>query len=127
MNYKSNIIDYIWYIGEALKKKDHNSMSGESVLLTVWLFGIFAPLILPLTYQFIGNPATMIIGILLIFFPFIFCKLRYTQYRKEEIFKHYSGLKSLYRRLFAILITTVLLTIVNFTLMYHLGFIVKKV
>lgn len=127
MKYNPNIIDYIWYIGEAIKKKEHNSMSGESVLLTIWLFGIHVPLILPLTYQLIGNPATMIFGILLIFSPFIFCKLRYIQYRKEAIFKHYSGLKNLYRRLFVIYIATILLAIVNFSLMYYLGFIVKKV
>lgn len=90
------VFDYIWYIGEVLKRKNGCPSSGDTLLLLTWLFAFLIPLIIPLMYQFLGNPATIIFGFILIFPPIIFCKLRYIQQRREAIFEHYIGIKDIF-------------------------------
>lgn len=120
------IVDYIWFIGEALRRQYGSPSSGNSLLLFTWLFGFLIPLIMPLMYRFSGNPATMILGLVLIFLPYLFCKLRYNELRKKTILEHYSGIKNIFTRYFVIFIAIIVLAALNFILMYHLGFITKK-
>lgn len=121
-----NIIDYIWFIGEALKRKEGSPSSGDTLLLFAWLFAFLIPLIMPLMYQFLGNPTAMILGLGLIFLPFLFCRLRYTRQRRESIFEHYSGIKNILIRWLVLIGAIIFLTAMNFMLMYHFGFITKK-
>lgn len=120
------IFDYIWYVGEALKRKEGSPSSGDTLLLFTWLFAFLIPLIMPLMYQFFGNPTAMILGLGLIFLPFLFCRLRYTRQRRESIFEHYSGIKNILIRWLVIIGAIIFLTAMNFMLMYHFGFITKK-
>lgn len=120
------VFDYIWYIGEALKRKNGCPSSGDTLLLLTWLFAFLIPLIIPLMYQFLGNPATIIFGFILIFPPIIFCKLRYIQQRREAIFEHYIGIKDIFTRWLVLFVAIIVFAAMNFTLMYHLGFITKK-
>lgn len=48
------VFDYIWYIGEALKRKNGCPSSGDTLLLLTWLFAFLIPLIIPLMYQYFG-------------------------------------------------------------------------
>ncbi len=121
-----HIIDYIWYIGEALNRKYGNPSSGDTLLLLLWIVAFLIPLIIPLIYLLIGNPATIIFGLGLIFLPFVFCKLRYTNQRRKAIFKHYSNIKNVYMRWGVIIAVIIGLSAMNFWLMYHFGFITKK-
>ncbi len=119
------MLDYIWYIGEALNQKYGSPSSGDTLLLFLWLFAFLIPLIIPLIYLLIGNPATIILGLGLIFLPFVFCKLRYTNQRRKAIFKHYSEIRSIYMRWCVIMAVIIGLSALNFILMYHFGFITK--
>lgn len=120
------IFDYIWYIGEALKRKNGCPSSGDTLLLLTWLFAFLIPLIMPLMYHKLGNPATMIFGFGLIFLPILFCKLRYTRQQREAIFKHYSGIKNIFTRWLVLFSAIIEIAAMNFMLMYHFGFIAKK-
>lgn len=120
------VFDYIWYIGEALKRKNGCPSSGDTLLLLTWLFAFLIPLIIPLMYQFLGNPATIIFGFILIFLPIIFCKLRYIQQRREAIFEHYIGIKNIFTRWLILFGAIIIFAAMNFMLMYHFGVIAKK-
>ena len=123
---KYYLFDYIWYIGEALRKKGGNPSSGSLTLSFVWLFGILVPLLLPVMFRLFGNPAAIICGLALIFLPEIFCRLRYTVRRRKEIMEHYSGMKRLYQRLFVIYGLTILFAATALIIMFSLGFITNK-
>ncbi len=120
------LLDYIWYIGEALREKDGNSSSGSLILSFVWLFGILVPLLLPVMYLLFGNPAAIICGLILLFLPEIYCRLRYTGQRRIEIMEHYSRMKSLYKRLFVIYGLTFIFAALVLIIMYNCGIITKK-
>ena len=120
------IFDYIWFIGERLREKHGSPSSGSNLLMFIWLFAFLVPLIMPLIYQLFGNPATMILGLGLMFLPSIFCKLRYTELRRKVISAHYSGTKDILKRWLVLFAATIVLAALNFMLMYHLGFITKK-
>lgn len=119
------IFEYIWYIGEALKRKGSPS-SGNSLLLHTWLFAFLIPLIMPLMYQLLGNPMTIILGLAMIFLPILFCKLRYPKQRREAIFKDYSGIKNIFTRWLVLFSAIIVIAAMNFMLMYRMGFITKK-
>lgn len=121
------IFDYIWYIGEALRKKDGNSSSGDLVLCIVWLFGVLVPLFMPVMYRLLGNPVTIMCGFTMIFLPDVFCKIRYKEHRRKAIMEHYSELKSLYLRLFVIYVVTILFAAIALSLMFSIGFITYKI
>lgn len=123
---KYYIFDYIWYIGEALKRKEGSPSSGDTLLSLTWLFAFLIPLIMPLMYQLLGNPAAMILGFCLMFLPVLFCKLRYTKQRREAIFEHYSGIKNIFTRWLVLFSAIIVIAAINFMLMYHFGFIAKK-
>ncbi len=129
MKYKIKIfyiIDSIWYIGEALNRKYGNPSSCDTMLLLLLLFAFLIPLIIPLIYLPIGNPATIILGLGLLFLPFVFCRLRYTNQRRKAIFKHYSNIKNVYMRWGVIMAVIIGLSALNFMRIYHFGFITNK-
>lgn len=125
-NVRFTVLDYIWYVAEAIREKECNyNMSGSTILSFIWLFCILVPLIAPLMYSFFGNPTTIIVLLILLFLPELFCRLRYASARKQSILQHYSGMRHLWRRMFIIVTTALILAAFNFGLMYHLGFINK--
>ena len=119
------IFDYIWYIGEALKREGSPS-SGATLLLLTWLFAFLMPLIMPFMYQLLGIPVVIFLGLAMIFLPILLCKLRYTRQRREAIFKHYSGIKNIFTRWLVLFGAIIVIAAINFMLMYHMGFITKK-
>lgn len=125
-NVRFTVLDYIWYVSEAIREKECNyNMSGLTILSFIWWFCILVPLIAPLMYSFLGNPTTIIVSLILLFLPELFCRLRYTSARKQTILQHYSGMRHLWRRMFIIVTTALILTAFNLSLMYYLGFIHK--
>lgn len=120
------IFEYIWYIGEALKRKEGSPSSGNSLLLHTWLFAFLIPLIMPLMYQLLGNPMTIILGLAMIFLPILLCKLRYPKQRREAIFKHYSGIKNIFTRWLVLFSAIIVIATINFILMYHHGLFTKQ-
>lgn len=125
-NVRFTVLDYIWYVSEAIREKECNyNMSGLTILSFIWLFCILVPLIAPLMYSFFGNPTTIIVSLILLFLPELFCWLRYTSARKQSILQHYSGMRHLWRRMFIIATTALILAAFNFGLMYQIGLINK--
>lgn len=81
---------------------------------------------MPCMYQILGNPTAMILGLGMIFIPLLYCKLRYTKQRREAIFEHYSGIKNIFTRWLVLFGAIIVIAAINFMLMYHFGFIAKK-
>ncbi len=69
---------------------------------------------------------TIILGLAMIFLPILFCKLRYKKQRREDIFEYYSGMKNIFTRWLVLFSAIIVIAAMNFMLMYHLGFITKK-
>ncbi|RGS57829.1 hypothetical protein, partial [Phocaeicola vulgatus] len=66
---------------------------------------------------------SLAIVIPLCFLPDLFCKLRYTAGRREALREHYGKMKHPGRKLAKIVLIAIALTVVNFALMFHFGFI----
>ena len=56
-------------------------------------------------------------------YPDLFCQLRYTAGRREALREYYGKMKHPGRKLAKIVLIAIALTVVNVALMFHLGFI----
>ena len=81
---------------------------------TAWVSADIAPF---------GWMIGLAIVIPLCFLPDLFCKLRYTAGRREALREHYGKMKHPGRKLAKIVLIAIALTVVNFALMFHFGFI----
>lgn len=120
--YRVGFIDYIWYVAERFSKREHNNLSGGMLLFLCWLAVIALPSAL-LTGRFFGWLGALAVGLILCFIPGLFCKLRYTAGRREALRDHYRGMKRPVRRLIRIILIAFALTMVDFVLMFHFGFL----
>lgn len=107
-NYRYNFIDYLYYQGERYSKK-YIRISGSTLIMQYWLFGVFFPLLpflAPRYYDIIGNVFVKInltenhpivgavifllpIFVAMILLPELWCLLRYRKDRVAAIKHHY--------------------------------------
>ncbi len=106
--YRICFIDYLWYVAEKWSEREHNNLNGGMLLFQCWLFAILIPVVIPMAFRYL---------------PFLFCKLRYTTGRRTALHEHYHDMKRSGRRLITIILIAFALTIADFILMFHLGFI----
>ena len=116
-------IDYVWYVGECWHKKVYNPADGGVLLFGFWATIVFLPFITPLLYRSMSWLLAVPIGLGLILFPYIFCRLRYTKKRRESLKWRYGKIRNLGRRLVRILIIYLILTLIAFIISYSLGLI----
>ena len=121
--YQIGFIDYIWYVAEKWSEKEHNNLNGGALLFLCWLFVILIPVVIPLAFRYLGWAIALAVVIPICFLPSLFCKLRYTAGRRETLCEHYRDMKRPGRRLITIILVAFALTITDFILMFHLGFI----
>ena len=121
--YRICFIDYLWYVAEKWSEREHNNLNGGMLLFFCFLFAILIPVVIPMAFRYLGWVIALTAVISLCFLPFLFCKLRYTTGRRTALHEHYHDMKRSGRRLITIILIAFALTIADFILMFHLGFI----
>lgn len=121
--YRICFIDYMWFIAEKWSEREHNNLNGGALLFQCWLFAILIPLIVPLMFRCFSQIVAFIVVMIFSFLPIMFCKLRYTTGRCQTIREHYRSMKHPGRKLARILFFSIVLSVENAALMFHLGFI----
>lgn len=121
--YRICFIDYMWYVAEKWSEREHNNLNGRTLLFLCWLFAILVPLGTPLMLRYFSWIIAFAVVMILCFLPDLFCKLRYTAGRQEALREHYGKMKHPGRKLAKIVLIAIALTVANFALMFHLGFI----
>ena len=117
--YRICFIDYIWYVAERFSEREHNNLNGGMLLFMCWLFAILIPVIIPIAFRYLGCIIALAAVIPLCFLPSLFC----TAGRRTALREHYHDMKHPVRRLITIILVAFALTIADFILMFHLGFI----
>lgn len=84
-------IDYIWFVGESFHGREKAPGDGETLLMWCWYLDAFLPLLTAIHKVEPGWPFYVIAMPILMFFPFLYCRLRYTERRKKEIFSRFHG------------------------------------
>lgn len=117
--YQVCFIDNIWYVAERFSEREHNNLNGGMLLFFCWLSVIALPFAL-LTGRFFGWPGALAVGLILCFLSGLFCKLRYTAWRREALRNHYRGMKRPGRTLLGIILIAIALTVANLSLIIYL-------
>lgn len=120
--YRLCFIDYMWYVAEICSEREHNNLNGKALLFSCWLFVILIPLGIPLLFRLFSWGVGFFMFIFLCFLPDLFCKLRYTTGRRDALRERYQDMKHPGRRLAKIVLASIALTVANFALMFHFGF-----
>ena len=113
----------MWYVAEIWHEREHTNLNGRMLLFFCWLFAILVPLGTPLMFRYFSWIVAFAVVMMLCFLPDLFCQLRYTAGRREALREYYGKLKHPGRKLAKIVLIAIALTVVNFALMFHLGFI----
>lgn len=113
----------MWYVAERFSEREHNNLNGGALLFLCWLFVILIPVVIPMAFHYLGWAIALAVVIPLCFLPSLFCKLRYTAGRGTALREHYRDMKRPGRKLITIILVAFALTIADFILMFHLGFI----
>lgn len=121
--YRVCFIDYLWYVAEKWSEKEHNNLNGGMLLFQCWLFAILIPVVIPMAFRYLGWAIALAVVIPICFLPSLFCKLRYTAGRRTALREHYRDMKRPGRKLITIIFVAFALTIADFILMFHFGFI----
>lgn len=120
--YRFCFIDYMWYVAEICSERLHNRLNGSGLLFLCWLYVVLIPFGTPLALHLFSRVVALPILIFLCFLPDLFCKFRYTTGRREALRERYRDMKHPGRRLAKIVLASIALTVANFALMFHLGF-----
>ena len=113
----------VWYVAEIWHERERTNLNGRMLLFWCWLFVLLIPLGVPPILRLFGWMIGLAIVIPLCFLPDLFCKLRYTAGRREALREHYGKMKHPGRKLAKIVLIVIALTVANFPLMFHFGFI----
>lgn len=80
-----NHVDYVWFIGEFLHRREASPGSGGTLIMGLWYLDALLPLL-----TFLHGPVSawafyaVVLRVLLLF-PLLFCRLRYTEKRRRDI------------------------------------------
>lgn len=101
MKLKLNVfpIDYVWYIGERSHQQYRSPGDGSMLIAMCWYCTFFLPLLSITNELKVQLTIKILLNIILIFIPFIFCRMRYSPKHKEIIRLRYKNKKNLGRRL----------------------------
>ncbi len=113
-------IDHIWAVGETFHRQEHAPGDGSTLLMACWYLDAFFPLLA------LGRgwlPGWMFCALalpVLLFFPVLFCRLRYTGQRRKAILARYRPWKT-GRRLLGIWAAILAIGCLEGALMLHCG------
>lgn len=113
-------IDHIWAVGESFHMREHAPGDGSMLLMACWYLDVLLPL------STLGRgwlPGWMFYALalpVLVLFPVLFCRLRYTEQRRKEILARYRPRKT-GRRLLGIWAAILAVCCLEGALMLHGG------
>lgn len=113
-------IDHIWLVGESFHRQEHAPGDGGTLLMACWYLDVLCPL------STLGRgwlPGWMFYALalrLLLLFPVLFCRLRYTEQRREALLARYRPRKT-GRRLLGIRAAILAVCCLEGALMLHVG------
>lgn len=122
LKYRFCLLDRLWYAAEIWSGKAHNNLSGSSLFFQCWLWVVVLPVYVPLSLHYLGWIPAVVSLPFICLLPSLFCRLRYSPGRRRAIACHYLRLTHPVRELILFFLLSVLLTVVAFSLMFHLGF-----
>lgn len=115
-------IDYIWFVGEAFHRREGAPGDGEALLMGCWYMGAFLPL-LTFSHRVVnGWGFYLVADPVLLLAPFVFCRFRYTEKRRDKIWTRLHEHRHMGRRLLAIGAVMVAICSLEIFLMIHFGF-----
>lgn len=120
--YRFCFIDHMWYVAEIWHEREHTNLNGSLLLFFCWFLPILFPFGIPLLSHFFSWIIAFGIMMILCFLPDLFCKFRYTARRRKALCEHYGKMKHPGKNLAKIVLVAIALTIANFALMFHFGF-----
>ncbi len=82
-------IDYIWCVGEVNHKRRTGPGDGETLIMVCWYLDILFPVITFVYRLGLDRMVMTLISLILIVIPFVFCRWRYNQSRREAILQRY--------------------------------------
>lgn len=78
-------IDYIWFVGESFHRREKSPGDGAALIMWCWYLDM-AMILLTLFHRIAGGLIFYLVIILvLLAAPFLFCRFRYTAKRQDEI------------------------------------------
>lgn len=92
-------IDHIWAVGESFHMREHAPGDGSMLLMACWYLDVLFPL-LTLGRSWLPGWVFYALALpVLVLFPVLFCRLRYTEQRRKEILARYRPRKTGWRLL----------------------------
>lgn len=92
-------IDHIWAVGESFHMRGHAPGDGSMLLMACWYLDVLFPL-LTLGRSWLPGWVFYALALpVLVLFPVLFCRLRYTEQRRKEILARYRPRKTGWRLL----------------------------
>lgn len=113
-------VDHLWSVGESFHRREHAPGDGSTLLMACWYLDVLFPL---LTLGRGWLPGWMFYALalpVLLLFPVIFCRLRYTRQRRKAILAQYRPRKT-GRRLLCIWAASVAICCLEGALLLQLG------
>lgn len=92
-------IDHIWAVGESFHMREHAPGDGSMLIMACWYLDVLFPL-LTLGRSWLPGWVFYALALpVLVLFPVLFCRLRYTEQRRKEILARYRPRKTGWRLL----------------------------
>lgn len=98
---RCNIIDYIYQVAETHGRRNGQSGVGSTILMLIWDFDIFIPS-LPFISKHLSSVWFIVAVVSGVAFPFVFCRLRYTERRRQMLDERYGKMKHTGRKMLVI-------------------------
>ena len=124
MKLKLNVfpIDYVWYIGERFHQQYRRPGDGRILIAMCWYCTFFLPLLSIINELKAQLTIKILLNIILIFIPFIFCRIRYSPKHKEIIRLRYKNKKNWGRRLLIVWSILIIIVAIEFIVLIKIGF-----
>ena len=78
-------VDYIWSVGELYHRREKGPGDGETLIMWCWYLDALLPLAMFIYSLDVGLIFHLIVLLIFLSLPFVFCKWRYTRKRRETI------------------------------------------
>lgn len=117
-----SLIDYVWYLGERFHRQNQSPGDGNMLIAMCWYCTFFLPLLSVINKLRIPSVIQILITVILIVIPFVFCRIRYNSGRRESIKLRYENKRNLGRRLLVIWSILIIITVIEFIVLIEIGF-----
>lgn len=116
-----HVVDYIWFVGESFHRRERTPGDGCALIMWCWYLDAMLPVLTFLRRFAADMPFYTLIVPALLAMPWLYCRLRYTEKRRKEIFAAFHGVQAGGRWLF-VWASMVVVCALEAWLMLHFGF-----